>query len=41
MKFEVTQYFKSKYDALYGGVATDLMLFLMVWVVFHNLVNIL
>lgn len=41
MNFKVKEYFRSSYEAYYGGIGTDLLLFLMIWVIFHNLVNIL
>ncbi|CAK68296.1 unnamed protein product (macronuclear) [Paramecium tetraurelia] len=41
MNFRVKEYFKSSYDAYYSGIGTDLLLFLMIWVIFHNIVNIL
>ncbi|KAM3144006.1 hypothetical protein pb186bvf_003770 [Paramecium bursaria] len=35
------KYFKDRYDVYYSGVFADLQLFLIFWVVFHNLVYIL
>ncbi|KAM3144012.1 hypothetical protein pb186bvf_003776 [Paramecium bursaria] len=41
MKFQPQKYFKDRYDVYYSGVFADLQLFLIFWVVFHNLVYIL
>ncbi|KRX00460.1 hypothetical protein PPERSA_03193 [Pseudocohnilembus persalinus] len=40
-KFQLHKYFINSSDALVGGIGEDLTLFLMIWVITHNLVNIL
>lgn len=41
MEFKLNKYFVNKNDVLYGGITNDLLIFLMLWVIIHNLVNIL
>jgi hypothetical protein len=41
LEFQVKNYFMSANEVYIGGIGNDLLLFLMVWVIFHNLVNIL
>jgi len=41
MEFKLSKYFVNPNEVLYGGITNDLLIFLMVWVIIHNLVNIL
>jgi hypothetical protein len=39
--FNAKEYFRAPSQAYFGRFGSDLLLFLMIWVIFHNLVNIL
>ena len=40
-KFKPEDFFLKRSDVLFGGLGNDVTLFLMSWIVSHNLVNIL
>jgi hypothetical protein len=40
-KFDSKKFFINKNELVFGGMTNDMLLFIMVWVIAHNLVNIL
>lgn len=40
-KLQMSKFFSTPKDILFGGAGADLTLYLMIWVISHNLVHIL
>ena len=41
MQGNTARYFKDSYTVYSSGIFGDLLLYLMMWVIFHNIVNVL